>query len=145
MTRADESIRRSLQLLIVGILLRPFLLNLIAAASSFWAANVLHDTTRSRALWTAAARYAPLVSFVFAAALLTLTRVESRRWIKALSWVCASLYCLSSFHRLARDPFMSGSLAAFNGLMGCLMILVGAMVLLQFLRARQTGGVATPS
>lgn len=129
-----KNVQRALRLLLVGLLIWPVLIRLAAFASPLWASLALKDPARSRELWQAVQPFAPLASFVFAAALVSLVKADRRPWIHFVSWLCVVPYCLSSVYGFVRgDESLRYFLSAANDFLGLAMLVLGIVIVLQFL------------
>ncbi|MBB1301500.1 MULTISPECIES: hypothetical protein [unclassified Pseudoalteromonas] len=93
----------SLKLFLVGLLLNPFLINLIGFINPFWAALVLEEPEKSRDILHAFQPYVPFVSIIYVAALFYLAKIEKRIWLKVVCVICSTLYIGSSIYGLLPD------------------------------------------
>ena len=113
---------RALKLFLIGLLLWPFLINVVGFISPFWAVFVLNDGSRSYELLSLFLPIVPFVSILFSISLILLSHVDGRLAMRLACWVFSVLYVVFSIYGVFqtqefRQHLLSGAISGVETIM----------------------------
>lgn len=122
----------SLKLFLIGLLLNPFLINVIGFISPFWAAFVLDDNMKALDLLHVFQPFAPFASIIFSLSLFKLIKIESRKWIKILCALTVLIYLASSIYGFfPKNEMIFGVVSSIYYAMEVVMLFLAGLILLK--------------
>ena len=125
-------VKLSIRLFFAGLIVSPVLINLIGFLSPLWALFVLNDGYRSHELLSIFQPYAPLASILFALSIFCFSKIDDRKWVKALCSAVAITAVVTSFYGfIDKDSFLYLNLMTVNGSMKFAMLFLAGTIILK--------------